>query len=376
MNKKKYLIPAFLVIALVGLPVVLSINRQTQDSRSRASASTTLYFTPASAVSSPIQTDPNQTITLDIWINPGSNLVSVVMLDLNFDPSKFQVQPTGFLPNYAALPTTLEGPVHGNGTLKISLSIGSDTTKSISTITKVGTLTLTALPTLDDNPSIISFGQESFVLSVGSEDSANENVLAITEPAIIRIQTPPTPTPNPTRLSITTFLHGIGASGDNANPNDGRLSNKSPLHLQRTATAYVYNSQNQLIASDSGIVIYDQTDGNFKGNINLIQPITNGVYTVKIDLPGHLRRLIPGIQTLSSTSNILPPITLITGDVIDDNSLNILDYNIIVNCYSDLLPPKACNDTNKALADINDDGPVNQVDYNLFLREITVQNGD
>jgi hypothetical protein len=48
---------------------------------------------------------------------------------------------------------------------------------------------------------------------------------------------------------------------------------------------------------------------------------------------------------------------------------------LLIGCYSDFSPAKSCTSANKLLTDLNDDGNVNQTDYNLFLREISVQNG-
>jgi hypothetical protein len=56
--------------------------------------------------------------------------------------------------------------------------------------------------------------------------------------------------------------------------------------------------------------------------------------------------------------------------------LNILDYNLLLNGYSELLPAKGpCNGLQKMAADLNDDGAVNQFDYKLFLRVINNQGG-
>ena len=91
----------------------------------------------------------------------------------------------------------------------------------------------------------------------------------------------------------------------------------------------------------------------------------------------HLGKIIPGIQHIDPNQiNAMPPVALVAGDINGDNTLNILDYNVLVGCYSDLLPATDCDDTRKVKADINDNGDVNQFDYNLFLREITVQTGN
>jgi hypothetical protein len=382
MNKTKYIIGGIFLIAIVGLPLLASLTRQTQDPRSRAAPSTTLYFSPSASASAPLEAQIGDTIALDVWINPGQNLASVIKLDLKFDATKLQASPTSFLTNQLAFPAALESPLLTPGNLKLTISTGSDPTKAISAPTKIGTFTLNVIGSNSNTPTSIFFGNDTSILSIGPTDHANENVLASSQPIFINIPGPtptttPTATQSATALAITAFMHGIGSSGDNANPTNSSLSNKAPQHTQRTATAYIYNHLNQLVSTSSGNLNYDPDEGNFKGTITLTNEIPQGVYTIKIQSPVHLRRLVPGIQTLiPNKTNTIPPITLITGDIKSDNALNILDYSILVDCYSDIQPPKSCTETNKLLADINDDGSVNQVDYNLFLREITVQNGD
>jgi hypothetical protein len=374
-TKTKYILAGIFAIALVSLPAILYLSNKQQEIRSRASASTMLYFTPQASSSSPLQVNIGDPIKFDVTINPGTNLPSVVTLDIHFDPSKIQATPTSFLVNASAFSTTLEGPILTNGNLNISLSIGSDTTKAIQTTTKVGTITFKAIAPTTNEPTAITFGNNTSVLSIGSTDFATGNTLSTTSPAYVKILSPATN--SSTKLLLTTYLHGIGASGDNSNPDDSRLSNKSPQHPNRPVYVYVYNTQNQLISSNSGQITYDPAKGNFTGTINIDETIPTGQYTFKIQSPSYLRRLIPGIQTLIPLQkNNLPEITLVTGDIINDNMLNIKDYNILINCYSDLLPAKSCNETTKTLSDLNDDGAVNQVDYNLFLREISVQNGN
>jgi hypothetical protein len=105
--------------------------------------------------------------------------------------------------------------------------------------------------------------------------------------------------------------------------------------------------------------------------------LTTGDYTVKVKTDSYLQRRIPAIVHIVAGSQVnLPTVTLVAGDSNGDNTINILDYNMLIGCYSDLLPATFCDDAKKLLTDLNDDSNVNQVDYNLFLREITVQNGD
>lgn len=184
-----------------------------------------------------------------------------------------------------------------------------------------------------------------------------------------------TPVPGATKFALDLLLHGLGNGGDNVNPNG--QGNFNLLHPQRDVTVEIYNSQNQLISTKQGMVNFDHTSGSFKGDIDMGSSVTSGIYIVKVKLDQFLRTSIPGIQTIvADSTNDLATTSLISGDINGDNSLNILDYNILMGCYSDFLPPVSCNDANKELADLTDDGYVNQFDYNLFLRELTNREGN
>lgn len=439
-NKKQLITMATVILLLIGLPIVVLISQRQQDDRTKAGASTTIYLTPNSSTTTPIQKNVGETVSFDIMVNPGTNLPSLLKLDIRYDPTKLQTSATNFVANTTAFPQTLEGPLVTNGSVLVSLSIGSDSTKAIQTTTKVGTITFTTLaPT--STTATVSFGSKSQVLSLAQGDQSTENVLSTTTPGYVTIvqntptasptitvvptfgndDTPtpttiptatltPTKTPTPTAVQTitttispttistttptmglsptlipsaiaTTFtfdvlMHGIGNSGDNVNPTEFSMSNKSPKHPVRTMQVFIYNVSNQIVASGPATITYASSSGSFKGTIAIGSGINPGLHTVKVQSPGHLRRLVPGIQTISLVqNNIMPAVTLIAGDVNDDNTINILDYNFIVGCYSDLLPPVSCSETAKVATDLNDDGFVNQFDYNMFLREISVQVG-
>ncbi len=178
----------------------------------------------------------------------------------------------------------------------------------------------------------------------------------------------PTPAPGATKLALTIFLHGIGRGGDSANPNS--QGSPTPLHFKRRINIEIFNPQNQLVVGTEGEITYDSSSGSFKGIVDVGSPLQTGNYTVKVKTSQYLKTLVPGIQALSSgETNELSPTFLLVGDINGDNIINILDYNILTGCYSDLLPPDNCNEANKMQSDITDDGNVNQFDYNLFLRE-------
>lgn len=405
---KKILLIALVIITLIGLPLTVFISQQKQKPKTHASGATTIYFQPNSNAASPISKLVGNTIPLDVMLDPGTNAVSFVKLHLHFDQTKVQGATSNpFSINSTVFPTIMEGPVNSlaSGDIYISLSVGSDPTKAIRTTpVRVGTLNLKAGQPTGGETTIVSFGSDSAAYSVASTDQSAQDILASALPAYLSIDevptltptlTPtdtPTPTPSPTPtdtptptptpaplstiLNLTMFLHSIGNSGDNANP-ESSLSNKSPIHPTRTVTMSLYNASNILVVSQQMSADYDNQTGNFKGSLNLGTNFTGGNYTVKVKTGSFLQKTISGFITINQGSHInLTPVTLVAGDTNDDNQINILDYNMLVGCYSDLLPPVFCDATKKVKSDLNDDDNVNQIDYNLFLREITIQTGN
>lgn len=187
----------------------------------------------------------------------------------------------------------------------------------------------------------------------------------------------PTSTGSPVNgltVDFSIFLHGIGSSGDSINPANAALSNKNPLTKQRSVQLEALNAQNQKVADTVGTVTFSSQSGNFVGKATFAN-LPNGTYTLQLKTDKFLRRTFPGFHTLSQQTNNLPSITLIAGDVNGDNVINIVDYNILIGCYSDLAPAKSCTPTTSVQSDLTDDGKVNQNDYNLFIREMSVQGG-
>ncbi len=178
-----------------------------------------------------------------------------------------------------------------------------------------------------------------------------------------------------TNLSLIVFLHGIGNSGDNATSLSS-LSNKNPLHKTRNAEVFIYNTSNQLISSTSGEIKYASASGDFRGTVVTHAPLSSGNYNIRVRSDQYLIRLVPGIQSIASSgANMLPTISLVTGDIFQDNKLNILDYNLLIGCNS-TAPDPSCTGIVKIQTDLNDNGVIDIHDYNLFLREIANQPGE
>ncbi len=213
-------------------------------------------------------------------------------------------------------------------------------------------------------------------------------------PPKITPTTPPTPTVNPTltpsvtptgvpgdtQLQLSLGLDGLGATGDNTNPGASSGSNKNPRHPTRNATVEILSGVGNALATQSGTVKYDGQTGLYVETIDMGAGISSGNYIVKVKSDGYLRRQIPGIQSIKGGQlNTLPQIRLVAGDINGDNMINIADYNILISCSTFSPDNQAlCNQNTKyqQLSDLDDDGVVDQNDYNLFLIEFSVQNGD
>jgi hypothetical protein len=405
---KKLLLVGMLLVSLIGLPLTIYLFQNKQDPRAGASAGTTLSLIPQPGTVSSIEKKVGDSIPTDVVVNPGSNLVSLLRLQIKYDPTKLEIDANDpFTP--AGKFTFLQPPIINNGTISFTISIGTDPNNAIQKISKAGTYNFKAKGATDDIPTLISFTTQTQAFSLGSTDQASEDILSTTTPAeitIVGIETSPEPsptvtptnsptptlTPTPTntptitpsvtittnQFRVTSFLHSIGNSGDNANPTAHSLSNKSPKKQPRSFTISVYNSDTaQLVASQTANLLFNMEQGNFTGIIPLSSNLVEGDYIIKVKTENFLQRKIPGFFHITPATQIdLPAITLIAGDANNDNKTNILDYNLLVGCYTDFLPPVDCNDMKKTQTDFNDDETVNQIDINLFLREISVQNGD
>lgn len=375
MNKKIFLFGIPLLL-LITLPAIIFFSQKTQETRSHASASTTLELVPVNNSNSIAVGD---TVSFDVIVHPGTTYVSFVQLDIRYDTNL--LKPVSFISYPESFSNILEGPVDTKNGTAVTITSGGDPSKQITKDTKIGTLSLVALSKTGSTPTSITFGDNTKVLTLSAEAQHNENILSTTIPAAITISGDSSISPSPdvstgTRLNLSVYLNGVGKAGDSTNTQPQSLNDKKPIHLTREMEILIYNNQNQLLASPKGTLAYNTEDGSFKGTIGIKDPLTTGAYLVKVKLPGYLTKQILGNQTITSdTENIFPSISLVAGDVNGDNTLNTVDYNLVQACYS-TRTTSACTSNAKKLADLNDDGTIDAVDLNIFLREYSTKNGD
>ncbi|HSW97905.1 MAG TPA: choice-of-anchor Q domain-containing protein [Candidatus Saccharimonadales bacterium] len=199
-----------------------------------------------------------------------------------------------------------------------------------------------------------------------------------------------TPSSGVVKFSVSALLHALGKGGDNVTPG-GTGGNMSPIHTQRNTTISLTGSTSTGL-NQKGTITYNSTNGNFTGDIQMTN-VPNGQYTVNIKTDGFLSKTASGIVTINTNITptpgvisvvtpqaiTLPSVSETTGDVNNDNQIDILDYNMIVSCYGSKASTSGCTapiTTTSPGADINDDGAINGIDYNFFIRELSKQSGN
>jgi hypothetical protein len=248
-GRRKIALFGFLAVLMVAIPASLYVISQQQNTQQNAEKATSLAFLPESSPTTPITKNIGDTIPLDINVDPGTNIVSFVKLEIQYDSSKIATaEADAFKVNDAAFPVTLEGPSYQDGKILVTLSVGSDPTKAIQTVTKAATITFKAIANTGDTPTNVTYGNTTEILSIGGNDQASENVLLNVNPAVITIgsATPsggvtpsdsPTTAPNPTTPPAPTTIPPT------AGPTGVGSSNQSPvctaLNLDRDTTGSV-----------------------------------------------------------------------------------------------------------------------------------------
>lgn len=207
-RRSKILLLGFIFVLLVAIPLTVYILQKQQEVRSRAAAATKLYFSQPSQTTPPLTTlqkSAGETFDLDIIVDPGTNQnqVSFIKLNIIYDGSRLDVVDSKLDVNETAFPAILEAPSYTSGNASVTISVGADPAKVITTVIKVATITFKVKAvTADPRISIAFTGSQ--VLSIASSDQPSENVLANSIPLSLTIvpAAAVTPTPTPTRSPV------------------------------------------------------------------------------------------------------------------------------------------------------------------------------
>lgn len=187
-RKHTGLLAIIIVVLLLGLPTFLFAVSKPTNLSSNANAATTLSFSPTSSTSSPIKATVGTGTTLDLYLTPNTNAVSFINLELLYDPAFFTANQSSFVLDTQSNLLVREGPVLSQGRIAVSLGIGSNYDLAIKQKTKIATITLNPIAkTSKRGTTSLRFGSNTYVLSIGSSDSPQENVISSTQPAIFTI---------------------------------------------------------------------------------------------------------------------------------------------------------------------------------------------
>lgn len=246
LSGRKLLILGFIFILLIAIPVLIWFLQQQQETRSRAEKSTVISFQPVSSQTAPLQKKVGDTVSVDVMVDPGNNLVSFVKLEVQYDPTKIATDgATPFVVDAAAFPSTLEGPTYTPGKITATLSVGADSTKVIQgpNSTKIATITFKAIAPTDSTPTSITHGAQTKVLTIAGAEQTSEDVLSSATPAFIsisgsaKVTETPTPTTEPsgaptvtptTKPTLTLTPAPSGTASPTLTPTGIGSSNQAP----------------------------------------------------------------------------------------------------------------------------------------------------
>lgn len=229
LSGKRLFLLGVVLILLAAIPLTTYLVSKQSETRSRATQSTKLSFTPASSQAAPITKAVGDTFTIGIMIDPGTNAVIHTTLSINFDPTKLAIAdattskdfnsstditnknfsfPKG-TDGFPPLPSVLDGPNSTNGNTTIAISTGTDITRAIKTPLKIAAVTFKALaPTTPGTPVQLTFGTQTTITATVSDPETN--VLSSTLPAFIAITGSAAATPTPTVAAATPTIAQAG----------------------------------------------------------------------------------------------------------------------------------------------------------------------
>lgn len=177
------------------------------------------------------------------------------------------------------------------------------------------------------------------------------------------------PSSRNTTLNFEIGLQGIGKTGTNTRPNLD-LGNKSPIQKTKSVNIDIFGANGNRVKNVSTNITYDPNIGKYKGTIKTDIP-QNGIYNLYFWVPGYLIKQVD--QTINTSGNInIPSFNLSTGDINQDKTRNLLDWNLLLACSSFNTRNKTlCADTSEFIktSDMNSDGKVDQTDFTLWLQE-------
>jgi hypothetical protein len=246
---KKALLFLFLFLTVAGIAGTVYVALQQQEIRGRAAPATTLSFDPAE-----LTKGVNDTFTLNINIDTGSNSVTGAELHIQYDNTKLNatsidVPQNGFLPI-----VLVDGTAQGGFAFITVGSSPSDPKKGAGT---VATITFKALQVTGAAPTQVRFTTDTRVAGIG-EGSINVLAGQPAPAAVIISATALTSTPTPTTRAFVpspTSSGGVGGIALTPSPTRSATISASPTAtVSATPTKIASISASPTLLPTSGTI--------------------------------------------------------------------------------------------------------------------------
>jgi hypothetical protein len=172
----------------------------------------------------------------------------------------------------------------------------------------------------------------------------------------------------------------IDASLSIADAANNQPINPTPVsYLQtRLITVYIFKQSPQALIATHQVVSNPISGDAYTGEV-YAGDIPAGNYIVKVKLNDTLRSKISGTMNPKNerTAGLVTPFdataNVYAGDLNGDNVVNATDYNMLNECfgYQDQSPGPNCTVAQTEAADLDSNGEVDGVDYNIWARTET-----
>ena len=164
----------------------------------------------------------------------------------------------------------------------------------------------------------------------------------------------------------------------------GTIDTKVTTHRDKDVLVYLYGPNQDPSHDLEGktvtptrfkkVLTYSSSAKSYSSSPLNIGDLPDGT-KILIKIDKYLRKLITVMHpdpTQVANIDIDSKTDFAAGDINGDNRLDIMDYNLIVGCFRN----KSCS--NKDMADLYEDGIIDGIDYNVFLKSLslTSRNGD
>lgn len=231
-KRQKFLLFGFVAVLLIAIPATLYLLQQQQETRTRAEKATLLSYDPPSTATAPIEAAVGDQVDLNLVVNPGTNQVSIMRIEIQYDPTKLEpASEQPMVANSAIFSGFLEGPIIDKAGGKIAATLSIDTpTKAIQVQSNAATISFTAKEATGTTPTQVTYTTRTQVLSVASTDQHGEDVLSGTTPAFITILgEEPEPTEEETPTPTDEEEEPTEEPEPTDNPGTGTSPNEAPV---------------------------------------------------------------------------------------------------------------------------------------------------